>query len=417
MRFATTVIIGAGQCGLAMSRHLADRAIDHVLIERGEVANSWRTERWDSLRLLTPNWQSRLPGFADDRDDPDGYRAMPEVSRFLQNYAQAIAAPVHEHTTVTAIRPAERGYVVATDRGAWHCKKLVLASGACNVAVVPALADGLPQDVRSLTPIEYRNPAALPEGGVMVVGASASGVQIAKEIQATGRQVTLAVGEHVRVPRTYRGRDIKWWMDATGLMDQRYTEIDDINRARRVPSLQLVGTPARATLDLNALMADGVDIVGRLQGLRDGEALFSGALPNQCALADLKMNRLLETIDLWASEQGLDKEVSAPERFEPTHVDRTPRLSMDLADRSIKTIIWATGYRPDYSWLNVPVLDRKGRIRHDGGVVDTPAMPGSMYVMGLPFMRRRKSSFIDGAGDDAHDLAEHLSAGLRQRAA
>ncbi len=417
MRYATTVIIGAGQSGLAMSRHLADRSIDHVLIERGEVANAWRTERWDSLRLLTPNWQSRLPGYAYDGDDPDGYMNMPEVVRFLQTYAQRIDAPIHDNTEVTSVRPAERGYVVDTDQGEWQCDRLVLATGACNVAIVPAIADGLPSTIRSISPINYRNPDALHAGGVMIVGASATGVQLAKEIQASGRQVTLSVGEHVRVPRLYRGRDIKWWMDVTGLMDQRYTAIDDINRARRVPSLQLVGTPERITLDLNALVQDGVDVVGRLQGLRDGVAQFSGALANQCALADLKMNRLLDGIDAWVSDNKLDAEVGAPERFEPTRVDVDPTLSMHLADRNIRTIIWATGYRPDYSWLHLPVLDRKGRIRHNGGVVDMPANPGSLYVMGLPFMRRRKSSFIDGAGDDAHDLAEHLSASLRSAAA
>ena len=413
MRFATTVIIGAGHCGLAMSRHLADRSIDHVLIERGEVANSWQKERWDTLRLLTPNWQSRLPGFAYSGDDPDGYMTAPEVVRFLKSYAATIDAPVHTETTVTSVRPAEHGYVVATDRGAWRCDKLVLANGACNVAIVPAIADALPHDVQSLTPMQYRSPAALTDGGVLVVGASATGIQIAKEVQASGRPVTLAVGEHVRVPRLYRGRDIKWWMDAIGVMDQFYTEVDDIGRARRVPSLQLVGTSPRTTLDLNLLKSDGVAIVGRLQGLRDGQAQFSGALANQCALADLKMNRLLETIDAWASNEGLDSEVGAPERFDPTQVDADTPLAMDLVDRGIRTVIWATGYRPDYSWLHVPVLDRKGRIRHDGGVADAPGL----YVMGLPFMRRRKSSFIDGADDDAGDLAEHLSASLHKRAA
>lgn len=413
MRYVTTVIIGAGQSGLAMSRHLADRSIDHVLIERGEVGNAWRKERWDSLRLLTPNWQSRLPGYAYRGADADGYMSTSEVVEFLHTYAGRIAAPVESATNVTSVRPADSGYVVATDRGDWRCEKLVLASGACNIAVVPAIAEALPPDIESMTPMQYRNPASLIDGGVMVVGASATGVQLAKEIQASGRQVTLSVGEHVRVPRLYRGRDIKWWMDATGVMDQRYTDADDINRARRVPSLQLVGTPERATLDLNTLRRDGVEIVGRMVGLRDAQAQFSGSLANQCALADLKLNRLLDTIDNWISDNDVDGKFDAPHRPEPTAVSSDPVLSMDLADRGIKTIVWATGYRPDYSWLHVPVLDRKGRIRHDGGIADAPGM----YVMGLPFMRRRKSSFIDGAGDDAHDLAEHLSASLRRAAA
>jgi putative flavoprotein involved in K+ transport len=408
VKYVTTVIIGAGQAGLAMSKHLIDRSIDHVLLERGEVANSWRKERWDSLRLLTPNWQSRLPGYAYRGSDPDGYMDMPEVIRFLQGYADHIDAPVETGTNVTSVRQADDGYVVATDRGTWRCQSLVLANGACNVATVPGIAEGLPPKIRSLTPKQYRNADQLEDGGVMVVGASATGVQLAKEIQDSGRQVTLSVGAHVRAPRLYRGRDIKWWMDVTGVMDMHYTEVDDIKRARRVPSLQLVGSPDRATLDLNALRESGVEIVGRLAGIRDGQAQFSGSLGNQCALADLKMNRLLDAIDAWVSANGMDSDFEPAHRFEPTRIDAAPSLAMDLIDGRVNTVIWATGYRPDYSWLEVPVLDRKGRLRHDGGVVDAPGM----YVMGLPFLRRRKSSFIDGVGDDARDLADHLYAYL-----
>jgi len=242
----------------------------------------------------------------------------------------------------------------------------------------------------------------------MIVGASATGTQLAEELQKSGRQVTISVGEHIRAPRTYRGRDIEWWMNAAGVLDERYDEIDDINRARRVPSLQLAGSPTRATLDLNALTHLGVKLVGRLAGINDGKAQFSGSLRNQCALSDLKMGRLLETIDRWASEAGLDSEVGPPHRFPLTEVEDKPPLGMDLTRGEIRTIIWATGFRPDYSWLDIPVLDRKGLIRHDGGVV---ALPG-MYLMGMQFLRRRKSALIDGAGDDAKDLSEHLAAYL-----
>lgn len=413
MNFATTVIIGAGQSGLAFSKELADRSIDHVLIERGEVANSWAKERWDSLRLLTPNWQSRLPGHVYDGGDPDGYMSMNDVVSFIQSYAQKIEAPVQTGTIVTAVNQTDSGYEVVTDRGTWRCATLVLANGACNVATVPKVAEGLPGAVTSITPMDYRNPDQLEDGGVMVVGASATGIQLAREIQASGRQVTLSVGEHVRVPRLYRGRDIKWWMDVTGVMDMHYTEVDDIKRARGVPSLQLIGSPERATLDLNGLRAEGVEIVGRLAGMRDGQSLFSGSLNNQCALADLKMNRLLDAIDEWVDDNGMEAEVEPTHRFEPTEVGTNPPLGWNLNDGDIKTVIWATGYRPDYSWLHVPVLDRKGRIRHDGGIADAPGL----YVMGLPFLRRRKSSFIDGAGDDARDLAAHLSASLHRAAA
>lgn len=411
MRTIECVVIGAGHAGLAMSRCLSERGIDHVVLERGEVANSWRTERWDSLRLLTPNWQSRLPGFGYAGDDPDGYRTMPEVIAFIDAYARAIAAPVRTHTRVLSVRRTEAGYLVRTDRGDWQAWTVVLASGACNVPCVPKLAEALPPAIRTLTPIDYRNPDQLEQGGVLVVGASATGIQLAEEIHRSGRPVTLAVGEHIRAPRTYRGRDIQWWMDATGVHDQRYTEVDDIERARRVPSLQLIGSPERRTLDLNALREAGVRLVGRLAGISDGRLQFSGSLANQCALSDLKLGRLLDVIDRWASEHGLDGAIEPPYRPEPTRVDPSPILTLDLARSGIRTILWATGFRPDWSWLEVPVLDRKGRLCHDGGVVPSPGM----YVMGLQFLRRRKSALIDGAGDDARDLSAHLAAYLRGR--
>jgi len=391
-----------------MSRCLAERSIDHVVLERGEVANTWKTERWASLRLLTPNWQSRLPGFGYQGDDPDGYRTMPEVIAFIDQYAKVISAPVRAHTKVTSVSHSAAGYLVTTDRGDWRARTVVLATGACNIARVPALAEAVPSAVTTLTPVQYRNPDQLEEGGVLVVGASATGTQLADEIHRSGRPVTLAVGEHIRAPRVYRGRDLEWWMDAAGVLDERYDEVDDIVRARKVPSLQLAGSSERATLDLNALTGIGVKLVGRLAGINEGKAQFSGSLRNLCALSDLKMGRLLDTIDEWATDNGLDGEVEAPHRLPPTEVEESPPLGMDLTSGEIRTIVWATGFRPDYSWLDVPVLDRKGQLRHDGGVVESPGM----YLMGIQFLRRRKSALIDGAGDDARDLSDHLASYL-----
>jgi putative flavoprotein involved in K+ transport len=408
-RTITTAVIGAGHAGLAMSRRLTEHAVDHVVFERGAVANSWRTERWDSLRLLTPNWQSRLPGFGYTGDDPDGYRTMPEVIDFLDNYAEFISAPVHTHTRVTSVAPEDNGFLVTTDRDVWRCRTLVLATGACNVARIPAAARATPPSVKTLTQMDYRNPDQLATGGVLVVGASATGTQLADEIHRSGRPVTLAVGEHVRAPRVYRGKDIQWWMDATGLLDERFDAIDDLDRARRLPSFQLTGSVERKTLDLNSLQEIGVKIVGRFAGVANGKAQFSGSLHNCCAMADLKMNRLLATIDAWITSKGMDGQFEAPRRLAPTFVEDKPPLDIDLTTGDIQTIIWATGYRPDYSWLHVPVLDQKGQIRHEGGVT---AHPG-LYLMGMQFLRRRKSALIDGAGDDARDLAEHLVSFLK----
>ena len=400
----TTVVIGAGHAGLAMSKCLSDRSIDHVVLERGEVANSWRRERWDSLRLLTPNWQSRLPGYGYEGDDPDGYRTMSETIAFIDRYAKAIAAPLRTHTAVTSVRRGGMGYRVSTDRGEWQCRCVVMAAGACNIPRIPKLAEALPATIATCTPMVYRNPDQLAAGGVLVVGASATGTQLAEEIHRSGRPVTLAVGEHIRAPRVYRGRDLEWWMDAAGVQDERYDEVDDIVRARRVPSLQLTGSDERKTLDINALTAMGVKLIGRLAAIRDGKGQFSGALRNNCAMSDLKMNRLLGVIDEWATENGLDGEVEAPHRLPPTEVEDSPPLVIDFTNGAIGTVIWATGYRADYSWLDLPVFDRKGRIRHDGGIVESPGL----YLMGIQFLRRRKSALMDGAGDDARDLSDHM---------
>jgi putative flavoprotein involved in K+ transport len=397
------LVIGAGHSGLAMSRGLSLRSIDHVVLERGEVANAWRRERWDSLRLLTPNWMSRLPGYSYQGHDPDGYMSAREVAGFVSRYATTIAAPVRTGTTVTRVEPAAGGYRVATYHGDWRCRAVVLASGACNLPVVPKVAADVPASVAQVTAHAYRNPSQLDEGGVLVVGASATGLQLAQEIHDSGRPVTLAVGEHVRMPRLYRGRDVQWWMLASGVLDQCIEDMDDPLRARRLPSPQLVGTRARATLDLNVLRAQGIEIVGRLVGVREGRAQFSGSLRNVCALADLKMNRLLGLFDEWAGRTGVDAEVGPPERHAATDTGSSPRLGLTLG-HDVRTIVWATGYRPDYSWLHAPVFDMRGQLRHDGGVVDAPGL----YVLGLPFLRRRKSSFMHGAEDDVRDLTTHL---------
>lgn len=343
------------------------------MLERGDVANSWRRERWDSLRLLTPNWQSRLPGYQYDGPDPDGFMTSSDVVDFLARFARMAAAPVRAHTTVTSVNRTDDGYHVTTDQGIWRCRCLVLATGACNTPSVPAVREGVPASIPCFTPFDYRNPDQLPQGGVLVVGASATGVQLADEIHRSGRRVMLSVGEHVRLPRTYRGRDVLWWMDASGVWNQRYDEIDDLARARRLPSPQLVGTPQRTTLDLNALSGAGVELVGRLAAVRNGRALFSGGLRNQFALADLKMNRLLDTFDRWARAHAADADVEPPARFEPTRAGDGSRIDLDLTSGEIRSIVWATGFRPDYTWLHAPVVDPKGHLRHEGASSMRPA--------------------------------------------
>jgi putative flavoprotein involved in K+ transport len=334
-----------------------------------------------------------------------------EVTEFIERFATASRAPVRTSTNVTSVRRTDDGYRVRTTRGEIRCRAVVIASGACNQPSVPQFKDAVPADVEQLTPFDYRDPAKLPDGGVLVVGASATGVQLAAELQRSGRPVTLSVGEHVRLPRTYRGRDVLWWMDASGLWDQRYDEVDDLTRARRLPSPQLAGSPERTTLDLNALASMGVELAGRWAAVRDGRALFSGGLRNVFSLADLKMGRLLDTFDEWARTHGRDAEVGPRQRFAPTRLPESTRLQLDLHSGEIRAIVWATGFRPDYGWLDVPVVDAKGQLRHEGGVVDSPGL----YALGLPVLRRRKSTFIYGIEDDARAVIDHLTRYLAVR--
>lgn len=412
MQSIRNIIIGAGQAGLAMSHCLSARGEPHVVLERGVVGNSWVNERWDSLRLLTPNWQSRLPGHRYSGPNPDGYMTVRDAAGFLGRYAVASAVPVKTGVTVTSVCRESGGYTVATNKGTWRADNVILASGACNRASIPALAENIPDHIAQVSPLSYRNPSQLADGGVLVVGASATGVQLAAEIRATGRRpVILSTGSHIRMPRHYRGHDIQWWMEHSGLHAVTAESVDDIARVRSVPSLQLVGDRTRQFLDLTALQDQGVEIVGRLAGLRDGRLLFTGALANAVALSDLKMNRALSHMDAWASAAGLTG-VGAPERFAPTRLPDQPRLMLDISRRAIATIIWATGFEPDYSWLHLPVFDARGRLSHNGGIV----APG-LYALGLPFMRTRKSTLLDGVGDDANWLAHHIAATSRRKAA
>lgn len=412
----TCVVVGAGHAGLSMSRRLTDRSIDHVVVERGQIADAWLTQRWPSLRLLTPNWQLRLPGAGYEGDDPDGFMSAAEVGHFVRDYARSIDSPVVTGTTVTAVVPDDDGYTVATDRGRWSCAAVVVASGAASRSAVPALADAVPAGVASISPLAYRGPDQLDGGGVLVVGASATGVQLADEIRRSGREVTLSVGEHVRLPRTYRGRDIFWWLDAAGVLDERHDAVDDLVRARHVPSPQLIGSPEHRPIDLGTLRSIGVEVVGRLGAVRDGVCSFSGGLANSCALADLKMDRLLGRFDDWAQRTAAEVD-RPPHRFAPTIPAGAPGLELDLRRRGIGTVVWATGFRPDHSWLRVPSFDRGGRLRHDGGVVCGAA---GVYVLGGNLLRRRRSSYIAGASDDTSELAAHLHRHLdatRRRAA
>jgi putative flavoprotein involved in K+ transport len=400
MHYAPVVIIGAGQAGLAMSQCLTQHRIEHVVLERGQVAERWRSERWDSLHLLTPNWMSRLPGWSYRGDDPDGFMTTAEFIRYLADYAASSRAPIEAGTTVLSVRQTSLGYRVETNRVGWETCAVVIATGHSDVPRVPAFAERLPAWLRQVTPSEYRNPAQIEDGGVLVVGASSTGVQLAAELRQSGRDVTLSAGHHTRVPRSYRGRDTWWWLERIGVLDESTDEVSDLQRARSLPSFQLVGGPDGRTIDLGTLRDAGVRILGRavdaagaMLGLRDDLSETTGE-------AQAALERLLARIDVAADAARAPRAIHAARHL---RLDASP-TALDLGAEGIRTVIWATGYRRNYAWLQVPVLDAAGEIRHDGGITPSPGL----YVLGLNFLRRRRSHFIDGVGFDAAELAQDI---------
>jgi putative flavoprotein involved in K+ transport len=286
---------------------------------------------------------------------------------------------------------------------------VVVATGYCDVPFVPPAARALPPDLVQVVPSRYRTPDTLPAGGVLVVGASSTGVQLADEIQASGRAVTLAVGRHTRLPRMYRGRDILWWLAAMGVLHEHVGAVADAEASRRQPSLQLAGREDRATLDLRTLEGRGVRLAGRLREAREGEVFFDDDLVASTAAADVKLAKLLARIERFAADQGLATPADPPEPFEPFLWPREAPRRLDLAREGIRSVVWATGFKRRYPWLRVPVLDQAGEIRHREGVTEAPGL----YVLGLQFQRRRHSAFIGGVGDDALFLAEHIASRAR----
>lgn len=401
-----TLIIGAGQAGLSASYWLSKAGIDHVVLDRGRIGQRWLAERWPSLTLLTPNWMNRLPG-APPPIEPNGFMPALAFAATLRRHAEASAAPVIEHVEVLSVSRAGGGYSVVTSGGVWRARQLVIATGACDLAHVPAWSTNLSTRLLQLTPDRYRDAADLPPGGVLIVGASATGVQLALEIQRTGRPVTLAVGRHVRAPRSYRGRDIFVWLAECGFLDDAPDAPAPHLRAQ--PSLQLSGRDG--AIDLHRLSAMGARITGRALAGAGMRVFLDDDLQAQCAASERRRLKVLARIDTHIAEHRLDVPEDRSAHAQPAPLPAAP-CELDLAREGINTIVWATGFRRSYPWLRVPVLDADGEIVQEGGV---SAAPG-LYALGLPFMRRRASSFIHGAAGDALAIATHIAADLQARA-
>lgn len=407
MRKTDVIIIGGGQSGLVMSRKLTALGVDHVVLERGRIGERWHSERWRSLHLLTANSNSALPGLPHSGKDPDAFMPARDFASYLGSYAQAIKAPIIGNATVTAVERGGCVYRVSTDAGQWQARAVVVATGACDTPFRPLMADALAPAILQMAPTDYSEPDQLPPGGVLVVGASSTGIQLAEEIHASGRPVTLAVGDHTRVPRRYRGQDIYAWMETSGMLDDPALENGNLEAARRQPSLQLVGGPTPRDLDLGVLRTQGIRLFGRLAGIDGTKAQFAGDLERTTGASHVRMQRTLKRIDDFISDHALSAPDADAETRVPFFANGEP-LTLDLQRGGISTVIWATGYSRRYPWLKLPVLDSRGEIIHRGGVA---AVPG-LYVLGLTFLRRRRSNFIDGCGLDAEDLAPVIKAQL-----
>jgi putative flavoprotein involved in K+ transport len=401
-----TVVIGAGHAGLAVSRLLTGAGRDHVVLDRGRVGERWRTERWDSLHLLTPSWMTRLPDWEYSGPDPDGYLSAGQLVEHLEGYAASFGAPLVGGTSVEEVRASSHGssrYLVTTDRGTWFARDVVVATGPYGVPRVPRRVDRS----QVLTSTEYRNPAQLADGGVLVVGASSSGVQIADELNRAGREVTLAVGRHSRMPRRYRGLDIFWWLEAMGRLARTIDEMPDPAEARREPSMQLVGRsePGRAALDLDLalLQARGVRLVGSLEAVSGHVAHLCSNLDANVRAADAGMDHFLDVVDAYVGRTGLEHEVWPGDRPRPVPVLASPSR-LNLRAERIGTVLLAAGQRPHHPWLRMPITDPDGSIRQYRGVTEAPGV----YTVGQRFQHRRDSAMIDGARHDAHTVVDHL---------
>jgi putative flavoprotein involved in K+ transport len=406
--YATDVaIIGGGQAGLAMSRCLFNRGVDHLVFERGAIGGRWQSHAWDSLRLLTPNWMNLLPEAPYEGNDPDGFMLRDDYVSRLRDYGAAFGAPVMEQTAVTSVTHGAAGFQITTDRGIWRARVVVVATGQCDLPNLPGIARAIDPGVTNLHSHGYRSPLAIPDGGVLVVGASSSGVQIADELRRSGRDVALAVGRHTRLPRTWRGRDIFWWLDRMGVLAERTRDLANPEAARRQPSLQLAGRPDRANIDLATLQGIGIKLVGRVAAAEGNAIEFADDLASSVASAEVKQRHLLARIDAFA---GLDRQ--APHvGIEPVDLSRTASRRLSLAAGNIHTIVWATGHRRAYPWLKLAALGPDGEIAHRDGVT---AIPG-LYALGFRLLRKRDSNFIGGVASDAIELSKCISSFLDHR--
>ena len=408
-----TVVVGAGHAGLAMSNVLTGHAIDHVVLERGQVGERWHAERWDSLRLLTPNWATWLPNFRYTGPDPDGFMHRTEVAQYLADYAASFDAPVRTSVDVRSVSPSDSDagrFDVRTTDGDVTATNVVFATGPFQGPRLPRAAAGVPPDVRSLHSTAYRSPDALAPGAVLVVGTGASGQQIADELVAAGRKVYVSVGRHRRVPRRYRGRDYFWWLENTGFYAKTAADVPLSERRGGASPAITGGRGGSYDLDLRRLAADGATLVGRIGGIHGHRLVLAPDLGESIALGDRAYEQFVAWVEARVDLPGEPVDAPEPREVHPDPPEMSdPPTGLDLHEAGISSIVWATGFAPAFHrWVRLPVLDDDGQPVHERGVT---ACPGA-YFLGLHWLHRLRSAFIRGAEEDARHLGEHI---IRER--
>ena len=397
-----TLVIGGGQAGLTMSHRLKQRGLPHLVLERHRIAERWRSERWDGLKFQFPNWSVRLPDFAFPHRDPDAFTSTAEIIDFIEAYAAFVAPPIRCGIEVTRLRRGDlaSGFVAETSDGPIVADNVVVATGPYQRPLIPeVLRDA---DVFQIHASRYRNPQQLPPGAVLVIGAGASGAQIAEELYRAGRRVFLSVGRHTRLPRRYRGRDLIRWLAELGIDE---TPVEQRGPSRLLPVI--TGAYGGHTIDFRRFAADGVTLLGRVQAARDGVIDIAPDLAESLANGDAIYAAFLETVDAHVKQHRLmlpeDPDARACLPDPPCVTEPIRRLGLQAED--LVAVIWATGYGVDFGWIDIPVLDVRGEPVHRNGVSDVPGL----YFLGLQWLSKMKSSFLSGVGDDAAVLAGHIA--------
>lgn len=398
-----TLVIGGGQAGLAMSEHLGKRGLPHLVVERRRIAERWRAERWDSLVANGPAWHDRFASKTFDHIDPDGFASASMIVDYLEEHAREIGAPVRSGVEVTSLRHKTdgSGFLAGTSAGVIEAKNIVAATGPFQRPVIPTLAPKSAAIVQ-VHSAHYRNPQQLPEGAALVIGAGSSGVQIADELRKAGRRVYLSVGPHDRPPRRYRGRDFVWWLGVLGIWNAKAIEL-----GMEHVTIAVSGVDGGRTIDFRRLAQSGITLVGMAQAFEGGAMWFAPDLAANIAAGDRSYLSMLDAADAYVEKEGLDlpPEPQAREMEPDPDCVTSPILALNLADAAVGSIVWATGYSLDFSWLKVDAFDEKGRPVHDRGVSKTPGL----YFLGLPWLSRRASAFIWGVWHDAEYLAGHIA--------